>query len=585
MVTALPPLIFSSSDIGTKADLPYHAPSPVQCKYQTPDGATSSMGTRLERGCLVGACGLCGLLLTPTATAAPPDPAAAVDAWMQTRGLIDGEPAYTAETTPAGIHLILRLERKPIASTWAATAAGHVDPVSEASAALLERAKLHPTLRGTPSPFLETGLKRATLEAETSGEFWPLTGRSFESIAQGLDPAASGLALRVGKQWHVRFPSALRMTGSAATLSTLHELAAVAGLTPAELLEARRHGTATLYRFETIDLVQLEGERTPRAFSRGNMQEPWMCNRASVLQLMEEVATHLKAHDQIGLDGASTIRLLGGDYLPHADRFVPPDAAPRDKAGYRWSMAIVADTPGIEPSLANAARGLQQIPLGTSDTAADEIVSSAIRIALIAEPSRNDLTRAIESVANEEARPADRAIAAWALAGHNPLHPVLDAFLEEVASWPPSEVIATLPWMYWADLRVATAKEDHAGMTDVWIAIARRALAAMREATIPTADFLPLATLIASLAGDDSVIPPEARPEFVDGVCEALAMLRRLVVTEDEARFYRGSAQGGVRLTSWDERMPIQAQSMAILMLREALNVVPATLQGEEQAP
>ncbi len=59
------------------------------------------------------------------------------------------------------------------------------------------------------------------------------------------------------------------------------------------------------------------------------------------------------------------------------------------------------------------------------------------------------------------------------------------------------------------------------------------------------------------------------------------------VVDLNEAQFYPAPStmQGGVRLSPWDERMPIWAQAMAIMMLHEALKAMPVTVQSGEMTP
>jgi hypothetical protein len=443
----------------------------------------------------------------------------------------------------------------------------------------------HSAIRQLPTSLIEEGLKRTTLEAETCGAFQPLPGGPLHAIAESLDPATSGIAIRVGDDWHVRFPSALRMTGSAATQSTLHELAAVAGLTPDELVQSSEDGRATIYRFDTIDLMQLEGDRTPRVFSRGNMQATWSCDRTSATELLGEIAAHLKGHVQHGLVGTEGIRVLGGDFVPHADRYAPLDANPRDKALFSWAMAVVAKTPGTDPTLAESAHDWSRLPIPPSATARDEIVASAFRTALLGEPSAEDLELLVDAVADADVQPATRAVAAWALAGHSPSHSALDCFLEEVRAWSPSTLMDMLPWLGWADMRVATSQSMPPRLADFWNLLAMRTMASVQDDVTPTADFLPLAAFLASVADDKRVIPLESQPAMIDAVCRSLTMLHQLVVGADESRFYRGNSRGGVRLALWNERMPIWAQCMAILVLTEAVDLLPDTLQREEHTP
>ena len=52
---------------------------------------------------------------------------------------------------------------------------------------------------------------------------------------------------------------------------------------------------------------------------------------------------------------------------------------------------------------------------------------------------------------------ADRAIAAWALTHNQNDRPLAQNFIEESTQLPPTELIGMLPWIGWADIRLAEA--------------------------------------------------------------------------------------------------------------------------------
>lgn len=532
------------------------------------------MARTRQYGYLGGAFGLCGLLMAFAAPPPLPDPATAVDVWMRARAIIDGDEATAADISaqpPTAVHLILKLGDRPIASTWAA---GTIDPVLKATQALLLEASDDPTLANTPRSLRAEGLRKATLEAETAGAFQPIMARTLAQAAQGLDPATDGIALRIEDRWWVRFPSSLRLTGAALTQSTLHELAAVAGLTPDTLADFRRTGHATLYRFETIDLVQLPGETFPRTYRRGDMDNGWNCNHAEMMAQLQLVTQHLASHMQLLQGNGETAMVLRGDLLPFTGRYVPPRAPARDVALFRYAM-----------HRGRAALDLEQpdpLCVLPAVSAHNDPISAAYAIAINPAAPAEAYTQVTQLLADTDAPLADRAIAAWSLTHHDTDQSLAHAFIEEATRLPPTELIGMLPWLGWTDIRLARATGRPPKLAHFWRILAAKTADSITSSTPPTAQFLPAAAFLASIAGDDTILPQAEQSEFRRGLCRSLELLDMLIVGQDEARFFPSHPVGGVRRSLWDERMSIQAQAMAVLMLSEALDASPDTVQDEE---
>ena len=545
------------------------------------------MARGVQRGYLGGACGLCGLIAVAAMASTPPDPGTAVDVWMRVRGDIDGHEIDLTQTDPpTAVQLILRHRGRPLASTWGARAAGHADPVRHATVALLDKARSNGMLVRLPPDLIDEGLRGTTLEAETAGAFEPLTAATLEAIADDLNPAADGIALRVGNHWHVRFPSAMRMTGSAATLDTLHELAAVAELSTDALREARQTGHAALYRFSTIDLVQRSGERMPHIFNRGESVTSWICDRTAMLGQLENIVVHLGTHFTTPTTSDSNdTTILGGTYLPHSDRWKPVIASPSDWAIARLAFLTAAKTPDLDPLIIK--RSLQWAEDCSLYSPTADQLPVALRLECAVSPSEKLLERATSLLDNANATPSDRALAAWALAGHRSTHPHVRAFLNEITLLPPSQLMHMLPWLGWADIRLAAADNCPPRLTPFWNLLSTRIATTIGDTTTPTADMLPLTAFLASAAGDRNIYPATEQADASQVLCRSLELLDLLVVDLDEAQFYPAPStmQGGVRLSPWDERMPIWAQAMAIMMLHEALKAMPVTVQSGEMTP
>jgi hypothetical protein len=194
-----------------------------------------------------------------------------------------------------------------------------------------------------------------------------------------------------------------------------------------------------------------------------------------------------------------------------------------------------------------------------------------------------DTVAQVRKLLTETEQPlADRAIAAWALTHNQNDRPLAQNFIEESTQLPPTELIGMLPWIGWADIRLAEASGRPPQLANFWHILAAKTAISVTGSTPPTAQFLPTAAFLASIATIDVVPTVADQHEYQQNVCQSLELLDMLVVGENEARFFPTHPIGGVRLTLSDERMSIRAQAMAILLLSEALGAMPDTVNGEE---
>ncbi len=505
--------------------------------------------------CLISICGLCG-----PGVAEPRgglDPAEAIDAWMQARTAIDQADAAGINDVPGveGVHLVLRHDGRPVAATVATRAEGSLNPVADAVAALLAEARREGTMGDLPEPLFRSGLATATLELDAAGPFVAMTGRDTQRIGQDLDPAASGLAIRIDDAWHIRFPSALRMTGAAATAGMVGELATVAGLTPLQLTAARQRGQATVYRFDTIDLVQLPGEFGPRHFQRGGSHPKWPKQPRPALAALTLAGRHLIDRLWAGPDGGDL--LLGGTYHPNDDQWRPLDAPPRDRAFTAIALRRLGDVSGVPPQLAQQALQRSE-SLAVTLPNDDRVIESAKLV--LGQPCNREAIAAL--LKDPEAALVERSIAAWAIAS-SAVEPGRDVpdFLNQVALLPPSTTLQAMPWIGWADAAAADVTGQPQRMEELWRGVGKIALADLSWDEV-TADVLPVAAFLASRRHDGDA----------QGAAQSLRIVRSLLVDSDEAAFFRSPqrATGGVKLAPWDERMPLWSQTMAILLLCEA---------------
>jgi hypothetical protein len=389
-----------------------------------------------------------------------------------------------------------------------------------------------------------------------------MTGPTLQSVSDRLNPAVHGIALRKGTEWIVRFPSALRLTGSAATLSTLHELAAVLGYTPEALDAARRSGQVTLYGFETIDLVQFADGSPPGIFERGGIGRSPDVSIGNVRSKLGQVGRHLLTHVWTDPDGGST---LAGTYFPMSDRYRPVQAEDRDVALAILALDRLGDDdalPGVSPAAAEARDALLRT-IGVEDP-----IVAAIHVGL--GRAGEEATALVASTLDDQNQPRlTRAIAAWALASQPQCSDRVRRFLLETASSPPEEIESLLPWIGWADVGCAAEAEATPLLLATWRSLPGRFSEALTASQRP-----PAARLTSNLLRQAAFLPTAL------GTCDdpALAaasledidfLLNALIVGETEASLTRApsSTLGGVRTAAWDERMTIPTQAFAILLL------------------
>ncbi len=466
-----------------------------------------------------------------------------------------------------GVHLILRQDGRPVAATSATRVCGSAHPLKDALAALLAEVRRQGGRQGLPDALFRAGLSAATLELDAAGPLVPLTGRGLDLIGRDLDPATSGIAVRVDDQWHIRYPAALRMTGGAATAGMVEELAMVAGLTPSELSAARLRGQAAIYRFDTIDLVQVAGEFGPRHFQRGLADPLWPDTPLPAVAALTLAGRNLVNRLWLAPDGGDW--LLGSTYHPSEDLWRPLNASARDRAFAALALKRLSGVEGIPPDLSRQA-GERSTHLAASLPNDDPVIEAA-KLVLQQQADR----AAVLALLHDPSAPlVERSIAAWAIASCNEQpDAAVSAFLDHATLLPPSTALHALPWLAWADGLTAHAAGAPRRMETLWHGLDRLALADVPSRKV-TADMLPIAAFLASEpadTGDSTMHQP-------------LRVLQSLLVGPREAVFFRSPARatGGIKLAAWDERMPLWSQTMGILLLCEAAAAPPPASDPKE---
>ncbi len=199
-----------------------------------------------------------------------------------------------------------------------------------------------------PADFRETLLGPSlTTELEVAGALVPLPGRSFERIAEQLDPGLDGVAMRRGGTTTFLFPAQMQNANTARNLAaTLPSLAVDLGLPARELSELAQRFDVRVYRFRTTHLAQRAPGRRPFETFRGDVVVPQEAIDREAIDglaegLTDHICTTLWARDEpLG---------LMGDYRPVRDDYAPLVAPPRDQALVAFALARYAAVLGADP--------------------------------------------------------------------------------------------------------------------------------------------------------------------------------------------------------------------------------------------
>lgn len=519
---------------------------------------------------LIGSCGLmiaAGARWTPCST---PEVEHALEHWFRARELVSTfqtrDPGASTAAV-SGVQVVLRHRGRPVGSAWALDTTAD-DPLRKAVSQAMSRALADPALSALTPELQRAAFVHITVEVETAGVLTPLSAGSLETAAADLHPGRDGLALRVGDQWDARFPSALRSSGAAATIDELRGMALVAGMTPAELDDARRAGRASIYRFNTIDLDQCGTRDGPDVVTRGGAEPPRQPDRASLKHAAALVTTHILDHCwRPTPDGPLR---AGGTYLPHADHTEPIVASDADHLVLAAALARIARSGVLDDMLADralrTAGELATVEAGTSPSI------QALRAVAHAEgvPGVTVDEHVTLAVLQDEGAPiAARAMCAWC----RPTSPQADVFLNSLSEAHAGELLDALPWIALADERRINAGSPPL----LWSRLEhlRRSLDARRVS-------IPGDAAHGGYAFDDSLASVNAvsmRPATWLAASDLYTQswLLGTIVHEDDAACMRSGqrALGGVRFAPWDERQVPWVQALMLVALDRALKSHP----------
>ncbi|MEY3023794.1 MAG: hypothetical protein RJA16_620 [Planctomycetota bacterium] len=574
---------------------------------------------------------------TRNASATPADrPAAetAATAWVTARAWVDAleVPEATSENAKVPLEgvfaagVVLRLRGQVVA----------MGEDSSADAGMLRRAvgralaDLAATVAGDLPAALRAELGASiALELDLCGEPVPLSGSTFETAADFIEPGRDAIALRRGETWHLATPGRLLAANLAGTpQQTLRRLAREADLPAAEVKELAAFDSIGLYRLPVLRLVQDSPGTPPVEAVRFAAAVPLSAIDAESVDSMSEamlarlddwmVATRpasdaTEGQTEFANEAIPASLGLRGDYDPIADRHRPLVASPFEQAMVALALARLADASPKHRAAANTLLTRLVAALAQVDPIEEPVDSSPEAMATLAivfalapalaelDPStealaarcRTDVEDALDASETFASQPAGRqalvVAAAAAIASRSPdaapeLRALASSRLREAwDSCDASARVGLLPWFAMAR-RSLQGGIDSASLQALRSALVLRQLQVeaagelapdlvggfdLREGPLPAADSRSnVAALgLAILLGDGEVTPVDGSDESMESLSKAARSHRAAV------RFLRQliAPDGGVTAAPWDRRQPVLAQAIGLWMLAESI--------------
>lgn len=462
---------------------------------------------------------------------------------------------------------------------------------------------------------------RIAIDVQVAGSMVPILGDRHEDAALHLSPGVDGISVRTDNGASALFPGtmlALNFTPELAIRAATGEL----DLPPVQLGELRaKHGVRTL-RFRTTHLAQPDGGEPPAFLHRGGKMVPRTAVTGRGLRAFaSDMSEHIMTHAWPGDEPHG----MTGDYLPIKNTYDPKIAPPRVQGIAAYALLRFAKTEGIDGGQrAKAevfARGvlerLTEVTGSEPDPLDDALACAAWLLAdaeleaseRYAEATGGFRSRAMDVVVSsltDSGSPSRRSLLACALAvasddeSHRALarRTVLGLYQQT----PEGRLVGLMPWLSIASSALTPDGEETLGSLalrsareDVWahqlatsdLRTHERDLAGgivftRGRSPLPTWHSLrPLATIAGTLTAPGVT----SREEFMAHFTRLSASLRfvmQLSVREFETHMYRDDRRslGGVRSALWDQRVSLDATSLALITVCETLRAAALHASG-----
>ncbi|MBC7770864.1 MAG: hypothetical protein H7210_00080 [Pyrinomonadaceae bacterium] len=485
--------------------------------------------------------------------------------------------------------------------------------------------------------------ERVQISLELAGPLIPIDVRTFDQAEQELAPGLDGVAVRIGKRTSSSFPGTMLSNNTSVRMG-LSRAASQAGNDPKLSLDEpnvliEKHG-ARLYRFRVSHLAQTARGASPIFLLRGGqIIEQAEVTTKELREMADRVAEHLLT---LAWEGKEAYGMTGG-YDAANDRSDARFAGPIEQLTAAYALRRYAQSGSLPPARSLELRGFSDRILRDLKTIEpgelvpwEDPVASALWI-VVASLDPVSATGAQRTAYPEECKrivltsfsalvgygqnvpPGARGLVALALvelAAREQAGGLQDEAvgLAEAAvrrvyrETPDGQLVSTMPWLGWAELRLGQVKGEGAG-DDIPAAVALRQ---MRESVWehqvgPLADhasesrgglpdvvggvsFGPVlaagsgvnwqtaqaVAFLPAMLADARLTPAAERPLEIANLLRSMRFLRQLQADGATEWMFENRAKslGGIRAATWDQRMPTDASSMTLLAVSEMLRVL-----------
>jgi hypothetical protein len=443
-----------------------------------------------------------------------------------------------------------------------------------------------------------------TISVELAGSGVPLGQGSYEQVAAVFVPGTHGVALRIDDFISAAYPGEMLWMNQEAT-SALQRLISVmtgdVGLSLRPLEEVLEADNVTVLRFRTRQVAQLKPGGEARLLERGGKHVMPVAVRSR--EALEEWTDGL-AGFLIGMRDAGT-------YLPVAGTPSEP-AQPFDSALRMYVLTRLATVTNdealakqaIEEASLTANKLLRLIADGNRiGLPADSLLVVSCPMGLAIEEdlkaTQERLRGVLLSVSERiESFPAnERPMIAWGLARLGETEAALEIMPACRRVESPGQYPGLMPWLGYAERELAGTGDITAAISlrqmrnKLWeFQLKRSDLSVLspdlQGGIVFTAARNPAPTwsaarplsFVAVMLGDPRFTETDEVGAEMVLLFDSLRFLRQLSVGHHEAHMYQSpeAAMWGTRAAVWDQKMPISASSMTLLVLCETLESLDA---------
>lgn len=473
--------------------------------------------------------------------------------------------------------------------------------------------------------------RQLTVSLQLAGEFIPIQPKDAAEAMAMVEAGVEGVAARLGDRTAAVFPERMLTTQSepGATLASLvGRLAQDPILAVEPLSKLARDRGAVFYRFRVTHLAQASPRDTPVFLTRCTKYIPLtQLDEQSLRLWAERLAANLLSRPWTS-DGKYG---LAGTIDPISGRSLSPHAGPYEQALAAYAIMSFRgianaqwrdiNTPQVDAWLENIARHLAALEPEETDPSADPAAAAMVLLVLerlLVQPPSGSVSGGEKSMVNPvmvDLKKRCMTTVQDSVDGRSPVSDgqlALALFAAQSSSGTkvdpaairalylrlgPGKLPAAMPWLGWADLNTESATHEPAigALRDLRAVIWGHQL---RPETLPpsqhdlaggilfTSSPQPMPTwhtarplaFIATMLGSEKLTENREVAGELSRLLLSLRFLRQLTAGEAECFMYENPdrAQGGVRASLWDQRMPIEATAMTLITVSETIRSLDA---------